>query len=214
MALITDNASLQSEALDFMTRAGQSGNAPTWVQLGESRLNRELPAIETDAPLTGVVGNNSIDISSLSMVQPIALFLAETGRDEVLIDPATEGTYEVAATSGRPGKWSIDTSSINFDRPLDVAYPLRFRYRQKLDLSVTNTNWLLTSHPDVYLAATLMWGAGYNEDWAGGQVWKSILDEAIPSIRNSIAQSKRAVLHVDKALVPRRGNSMADWTAG
>lgn len=214
MALITSYATLQSEALDWMERAGQSGNAPTWVQLAEAKLNREIPAIETDATLTGVVGSNAIDISSLSMAQPIALFLAETGRDERKIDPAMEGTFPVSATSGRPSQWSIDGSNINFDRPLDSDYPFRFRYRQKLSLATSDPNWLLTNHPDVYLAATMMWGAGYNENWSNGQIWKAILDEAIPQIRNQIAQSRRAVLRVDTALAGSRSYSVADWTAG
>lgn len=214
MALITSYATLQSEALDWMERAGQSGNAPTWVQLAEAKLNREIPAIETDATLTGVVGSNAIDISSLSMAQPVSLFLAETGRDERKIDPAMEGTYAVSATSGRPSLWSIDGSSINFDRPLDGDYPFRFRYRQKLNLAVSDPNWLLTNHPDVYLAATLMWGAGYNESWSSGQLWKSVLDETIPQIRSQIAQGRRAVLRVDNALAGSRSYSVADWTAG
>lgn len=214
MALITTYATLQSEALDWMSRAGQSGNAPTWIQMAESRLNRELGAIETDTMLTGTEDSNVISISALSIVQPIALFLAETGIDEREIDPAAEGTYAVRTTSGRPLKWSIDGTNINFDCPLDSAYPFRFRYRQRFALSVTDPNWLLTNHPDVYLAATLMWGAGYNEDWPNGSIWKGVLDESIPQVRHTIAQSKRGTLTVDPALIRKGGYSVADWTAG
>lgn len=211
MALITSYATLQSEALDWMSRAGQTGNAPTWIQLAEARLNRELGAIETDTTLTGTATSNAISLSSLSIVQPIALFLAETGRDEVLVEMATEGTYPVRSTAGKPRVWSIDGSNINFDCPLDANYPFRFRYRQKLDLSTTDPNWLLTNHPDVYLAATLMWGAGYNEDWSNGQVWKSVLDSGIASVKSTIAQSKRAGLNVDPALTAKHHYSLSDW---
>jgi hypothetical protein len=212
MALITNYATLQSEALDWMTRAGQSGNAPTWVQLAEARLNRELGAIETDTTLTGTLNSNAISISALNIVQPIALFLAETGKDQVAISPATEGTFAVSATSGKPTKWSIDGTNINFDCPLDSAYPFRFRYRQELALATTDPNWLLTNHPDIYLAATLMWGAGYNEDWSNGSIWKSVLDEGIASVRHTIAQNKRATLSIDPGLLWKRTYSLANWT--
>lgn len=208
-----DNYSdLQSEALDWMERAGQSGKAPLWIKLAEARLNREIPAVETDTTLTGTAASNVISISAISIVQPIALFLAESGRDEVEIDPAVEGLFPVLATSGRPSQWSVDGTNINFDRPLDSAYPFRFRYRERFALSDSaTTNWLLTNHPDVYLAATLMWGAGYNQDWANGQVWKSVLDEGIPAVRNTIAQSKRSTLKVDPALAKTRHYSMSNW---
>jgi hypothetical protein len=192
---------LQSEALDWMERAGQSGKVETWIQLAEARLNRELPAVETDTTLTGTVDSNAISIAALSIVQPIALFLAESGRDEREIDPAVEGQFAVMNTTGRPSRWSIDGTNINFDRPLDAAYPFRFRYRQRFELSDSaTTNWLLENHPDIYLAATLMWGAGYNQDWANGTVWKQVLDEGIPEVRHTIMQSQRATLRVDPFL--------------
>lgn len=198
---LANYSELQSEALDWMERAGQSGKAPTWIKLAEARLNRELDVVETDTTLTGTVGSRSIDISSVSIVQPIALFIAESGQDEEMLTPKADGTFPYLTDNARPKYWSIDGTNIDFDCPLDQAYPFRLRYRQRFELSDSaTTNWLLTYHPDIYLAATLMWGAGYNMDWANGTVWKQILDEGIPSVKNLIAQNKRAVATVDAAL--------------
>lgn len=191
---------LQASALDWMTRAGQTGQVADWITLAEARLNRDLGAVETDATITGVSGSRTIDISALSLVQPIALFLAEAGNDEVFITPKADGTFPYLTDTGRPAVWAIDGTNIDFDRVLDAEYPFRLRYRQKFNLASSATNWLLTNHPDVYLAATLMWGAGYNEEWSNGSIWKGILEEAIPSIRNTIAQSKRSVSTVDRGL--------------
>lgn len=205
---------LQAAALDWMKRAGQTGQTADWVALAEARLNRELGAVETDTTLTGVAASRRIDISAVSMVQPIALYLAESGRDEVWINPKADGTFPYLTTSGRPTAWAIDGTNIDFDRPLDAAYPFRLRYRQKFNLATSATNWLLTNHPDVYLAAVLMWGAGYNYDWNNGSVWKQTLDEGIPSVRNQIAQKKRAALTVDPGLTSRSRYGLADWTNG
>lgn len=197
---LANYADLQAATLDWMTRAGQSGQVADWITLAEARLNRELGAVETDATILGVVDSRRIDIATLAMVQPIALFRAEVGCDEVFVTPKADGTFPYRADSGRPTIWAVDGDAIDFDCPLDAAYPFRLRYRQKFSLAASSTNWLLTNHPDVYLAATLMWGAGYNEDWSNGSVWKGILDADIPRIRSTIAQSKRALSSVDPAL--------------
>lgn len=198
---LANYSELQSEALDWMERAGQSGKAPTWIKVGEAKLNRRLGVVETDTTITGTIGSRRIDISSVAMVQPIALFIAEVGDDEEELTPKADGTFPYLADNGRPKYWAVDGTNIDFDCPLDAAYPFRLRYRQRFALSdSTPTNWLLTNHPDVYLAATLMWGAGYNQDWQNGAIWKQTLEEAIPEIKNQIAQNKRAVATVDAAL--------------
>lgn len=212
---LSNYTELQASVLDWMVRAGQTGQVVDWITLAEAQLNRKLGPVETDTTLTGVVDSRRIDISAVSIVQPIALFLAEVGSDEVRINPAADGTFPYLTTSGRPTKWAIDGTNIDFDRPLDSAYPFRLRYRQRFALATSSTNWLLTNHPDVYLAASIVWGSAYNKNLSEASAWKQLLDEAIPSIKSSIAQSKRAVLTVDPGLASRGGAlSQSEWTNG
>lgn len=214
---LATGADLQATALDFMVRAGVAADvaaAPVWLALAEGRLNRELGVVETDTTLTGVASSRRIDISSLSMVQPIALFLAETGMKEREVQFKADGTFPYLDTEGRPSFAAIDGTNIDFDCPLSAAYPFRLRYRQRFALTDAGTNWLLTNHPDIYLAAVLMWGAGYHQDWANGSAWKAVLDEGIPSVRHTIAQNKRGTLTVDPGLVATGGGrSLAEWTS-
>ena len=208
---------LQATALDFMERTGVTADTaavPAWVALAEARLNREIGAVETDASLTGTLNSRTIDISSQSMVQPIALMLAETSIDEREVLFRADGTFPYLTTSGRPDFVCVDGTNLKFDRPLDDTYPFRLRFRQKFRLATASTNWLLTNHPDVYLAATLMWGAGYHTDWPNGESWKAILNEAIPSIKSTIAQNKRGVLTVDNALIARPRPTYAELVSG
>lgn len=197
---LSNYTELQAAALDWMERAGQTGQTADWVTLAEAKLNRKLGAVETDVTLTGTANSRTLDISALSIVEPIALFLAETGDDEVMVQPQANGTFPYLDATGQPRIWCIDGTNIEFDRQLDQAYPFRLVYQERFALSVSGTNWLLTNHPDVYLAATMMWGGGYNADWQNGSVWKSMLEEAIPEIKNTIAQNKRGTLRVDRAL--------------
>lgn len=196
-----DYAELQAEAIEWMERAGQAAKAPLWISLAEARFNRELGVVETDAMLTGTFGSRAVDISSLSMTQPIALFLSEPASDEETLTPKAEGTFEYRSGTGRPKFWAINGQTITFDCPLGSPYPFRFRYRQRFALSNgVPTNWLLENHPDLYLAGVLVWGAGYNQDWPNGAVWKQTLEEVIPQVKSQIAQTKRGTATVDPAL--------------
>lgn len=202
---ITNYTELKAALPNWMTRGDLAGQAAECISLAEASLNRELSPVELDATITGVVSSRSIDISALSMVAPIALFLADTGRDEVTMTPKEDGTFAYRVSNGYPRYWGIDGTNIDFDCPLDTAYPFRFRYRQRFSLSdAAPTNWLLTYHPDLYLAATVVWGSVFIQDAPSTSTWVSILNSALPSVRNIIAQSKRSTLTVDPALMRRR----------
>lgn len=202
---ITNYTELKAAVSSWMTRGDMAGQAADCITLAEAALNRELPAVEIDATLTGIVDSRVIDITSQNCVEPIALFVAQTGLDEVELTPLVDGTFPYRTSSAYPRAWTIDGAAINFDCPLDQAYPLRFRFRQRFALSdAAPTNWLLTNHPDVYLAAAIVWGGVFIQDDPATARWASILNSALPSVRSSIVQSKRSTLLVDGALLRRR----------
>lgn len=204
---------LKTAVTTWMTRDDLAGSAADYITLAEAALNRELNPVETDVTLTGTLDSRRIDISAQSCVEPIALFLAQSGYDEIEITRKEDGTFPYLITSGYPRFWSIDGTNIDFDCPLDQAYPFRFRLRQRFALSdAVPTNWLLTNHPDVYLAAVLVWGGLFIRNDSAMTRWASILNSAIPSVRNIIAQSNRGTLTVDPALMRR--NRLFNFTTG
>jgi hypothetical protein len=195
---------------DFVTRTADC------ITLAEAKLNRELGALEADTTLTGTVDSRRIT-TGLSIAEPVALWIAQSGQDEEPIELQADGSFPYETTSGKPSVAAFDEGGtyIDFNCPLDTAYPFRLRYRGRITLSdASPTNWLLTYHPDVYLAASMMWGAGYQEDWQNGALWKGILEEGIPEIKSEIAQSKRGMLKVDPALLGWYGGSSYDIQAG
>lgn len=214
---LSNYTELQAAVLDWMERSGQTGQVPDWITLAEARLNRELGPVETNAALTGSVGDRSLSISGLAMVEPVALWIADPGsEDEQRIDPVAPANMAYIDTTGRPTQWCVDSeANIKLNRPCDVAYAFRFRYRERFALATSATNWLLTNHPDVYLAASIVWGNAYNQDAGAASAWKTILDEAIPSIRSTIAKSRKGTLKVDPALTGRGGSiTYSEWQAG
>lgn len=192
---------LKSSVTSWMARSNLSGQAEDFIMLGESGLNRELGPIELDTTLTGTVGSRSIDISALKCIDPMSLFLVQPGLEERQILKQADGTFPYRDTTGTPRIWAVEGENIDFDCKLDTAYSFRFHFKQRFALSESvPTNWLLTNHPDVYLAACLVWGGLFTKNPAQAAIWKQVLDVGIPQVRWQVSQKHRAPLRVDPAL--------------
>lgn len=204
MAFTATYAGLQTEIATWIARSDLTSYIPNMITMGEAYLNRELPAIEADTTLTGTLDSRRIDITSLSMAEPVALFLAASGEDEIPMLPMADGSFTYLTTSDVPRYYAIDANNtaIDFDCPLNAAYPFRFRYRARFALSDSaTTNWLLTTHPDVYLAASLSFAGAFVKNFQYADMFSRMLSESIRSIKHTVAKSKRGKVVVDEALV-------------
>lgn len=199
---ISTYSELKTAISDWMDRTDLTGNVTDFITLAEARLNRKIDAVETDATLTGTVDSRNVSVSALSVIEPMAVFIADTaGGDEREVQIKAPGTFAYNDTSGEPGFVALNGTNLVFDRPLDVAYSIRFRYRGRFALSdAAPTNDLLTNHPDVYLAACIMWGGIFIRDTASVAGFKSLLDEFMGETSSHIAQRKRGTLSPDPAL--------------
>lgn len=175
----------------------------TYIQLAEAQLNRRLKSVRADASLTGTADSANIDVSSYKVIRPQALWLTTYDVDERLLYKA-DGTFAYEDNSAHPTIWTLDSDNdtINFNCPLDQAHTFRLRYVGRFALSESaTTNQLLTDHPDVYLAACLVWGGIRNQDteFVAGQ--RTLLEGFISEASNYLAQVDRGQLTVDPALV-------------
>lgn len=194
---------LQAAIIDFMARNDLTGNAADFITLAEANLNRELKQVGVTTLLTGVANQDFIDISSLPMEEPRSLFITDNGF-EYELTPRAIGTYTKYEFSGLPTIWSIEGNNIVFDRDLDQNYPMRFVYTGRFSLSdAAPTNDFLTKNPDLYLAASIVWGCTYTKDPAIA-LWKQALDDFIASVKNSEARKMRSNLTVDPMLMQTR----------
>jgi hypothetical protein len=209
---ISNYSELQTAITEWMDRSDLTGNAADFITLAEARLNRRLKGLEIDATLSGTDGAQTIDISSLSLAEPIALYCTTHG-DEYEILLKGNGTIAYKETAGSPEFYVIDGDNIEFNRPQSGDQTYRFVYQARYALSDSvTTNWLLTNHPDVYLAASIVWGNVYIKDIQTAVIFKQTLDEFIKETRNYIAQKKRGNRSVDDALLVNTSNRYASST--
>lgn len=210
---------LKAAIANWMARSGNSNyvaQTGDFIALAEGELNRELGAQETDATLTGTLNSRRIT-TGLTIVEPIALWLAESGVDEEPVQLQPDGSFPYLTTAGKPRMAALDDGGtyLDFECPLEAAYPFRFRYRGRIALSDSaTTNWLLTNHPDVYFAAALVWGAAYNKSFSIGGEWRGLLDRTLPQVKAELARKKRSTLRVDPALSAPLGPGSFNYSTG
>lgn len=182
---ISTYSELKTAIETWRARAGEAritANAADCVMLGETRLNRELPlrVFWINTTLTGVVDSRQLTLPS-DFVEPEFLKLTSNSRFAKLRKrPAAAMNYFSA--SGEPTEWCINGANIDLNRPCASAYTFSFRYRQKLALSDGSpTNWLLTNHPDIYLAAVLLWSGLLIKD-DDVTAWGALLRDGIEKL--------------------------------
>lgn len=198
---LTNHAELKAAVVHWMARADLTGEASDFIALAEARLNRELDPVRMDATLAGKVGERLIDISALACDHPVSLFLARPGQNEVELTPKASGTFPLLAVAGSPRFWAREGEAIGFERALDQDYSFRLHFSQLHRLSESApTNWLLTNHPDLYLAAVLVWGGLFIRDNPYAGQFQAVLNAGLPEVKNAIGRSKRGNLTIDPML--------------
>lgn len=160
-ATIIDFPGLKTAVETWREQAGEAvvqNNVEDCILLGEARLTRDLPLnrMWTNETLYGVDQSRELDLPA-DFVEAEYLKLTTGDRfDEVKRrSPATMRYYSSPSTN--PDKWCINGDVIDLNRPCSGALTFLLRYRMKFTLSTQKPkNWLLTNHPDIYLAAVLM----------------------------------------------------------
>lgn len=200
MALITDYSSLQDALAAFQDRTDTPVDQV--IQLAEARLNRLLKTVEVDTTLTGVIGSRFIDISSLSVINPVSLFSIDTNcPDEIEPVPRAAGSFAYSTFTGFPSMWSRNGDNLAFNCLLGQEYTFRFRYVGRFALSDdAPTNSLLTENPDIYLCACVMWGGLFVADDAIVARYGNPLNTFIAEQKAIEEKNRRGNLTVDPSV--------------
>jgi hypothetical protein len=210
---ITTYSELQTAITDYLGESAlATADVKQMIQLAEARLNRKLKSVRSSASLTGTASSATIDVSSYNVIQPVALYLTTYDEDDEIVYKAP-GTFPYVDTASYPTMYTLiaDNDTIRFNVPLEDAYTFRFEYVGRFALSDSaTTNELLTNHPDVYFAASLVWGGIRLQDAEFAAYQKALLDEFLLETGHYLSQKNRAVLTVDRAITAFTGQGGYD----
>ena len=191
---ITTYTELKAAIADWLLRDDLTAVIPSFISLAEADIARNVRHWLMEERASSTV-NTQYSAVPTGFISPIRLSLTGDGTYE--LEPA--GQAELLAmrqaandTAGRPRYYAITSGQIElFPTPGD-DYTLEVLYHKRIDplSDSTATNWLLESHPDIYLHGALALAAPYLHDDARIGIWKGLYDQGIAGLNMDSDKAK------------------------
>jgi hypothetical protein len=180
---IVDYQSLQDAIVEYLARDFDTtliARIPSFIQMTEAKLNRDLFTRQMEQRATALIDTTSAepeyialpaDFQSmrrvrLSSVQGKPPLEFKSGMQ---MDEYRYGTSDVV---GKPKYFTIFGTEIELGPSPDANYTVEMVYRRNIPALASNTtNWLLTLAPDIYLYGALLESAPYIQQDSRIQVW-------------------------------------------
>ena len=191
---ISNYTNLKTTIADFLNRDDLTSVIPTFIQLGEAQMNRDIRHWEMEARASGQQsqGDQYMQLPA-DWLETIRFHLTSQGTDAVELASLAAIADKRAAVddqAGRPRFYAHVRGEFELFPTPDEDTDFELLYYQKIPaLSVSNTtNWLLEYAPDIYLYASLAHSAPYLAEDARIAVWAQMYAAAVSQLN---AQSER-----------------------
>ena len=193
---ITNYSTLQTTIADFLNRDDLTSVIPTFIQLAEADMNRQVRHWKMESRSTGTqdAGDQYMQIPS-DWLETIRLHLTGSGTSALTLtsraamadirakneDISTVKPYYYTHADGQFELYPTPTEATDFE----------LLYYQKIpDLATNSTNWLLTDAPDVYLYGALLHSAPYLAEDARVAVWAQMYSAAVSNVNRAAEQAR------------------------
>jgi hypothetical protein len=188
---ITNYTNLQTAIADFLNRDDLTSVIPTFIQMAEAQINREIRHYKMEQRSNGEQsgGDEWMQVPA-DWLETIRLHVISGGTSPVTL------TSRAAMADIRAKNENVSTkvpylychSDSQFELYPTPTEDMQFEllYYQKIpDLATNSTNWLLTDAPDVYLYGSLLHSAPYLADDARIATWAQMYAAAVQNVNMS-----------------------------
>jgi len=192
---ITNYTNLQTTIADFLNRDDLTAVIPTFIQLAEAQLNRDIRHYKMEARTSGqqTALDQYMQIPN-DWLETIRMHVTGNGTSPLdlvsraAIQDMRAGTNDTANT---PRYYCHADSQFELYPTPAADTDVELLYYQKIpDLATNSTNWLLTDAPDVYLYGALLHSAPYLAEDARVAVWAQMYSAAVQNV-NSASEKAR-----------------------
>jgi hypothetical protein len=163
---------------------------PTFIQLAEADINRELRNPEMVVRTFATLGEDQEympvpdDYASIRTIEVLGPPPSPLERRDADMLTTLRSLY---STTDQPVFFGIVGREIQFVPPADADYPLELTYHRRLEPLTTDEpeNWLSIAHPDVYIYGALTHAAnflGETGENSRGVAWAGLFKAALASI--------------------------------
>lgn len=184
---------LKSAMADFLNREDLTAVIPTFIAMGEARLNRDVRHWRMQNRATTTIDGQYLTKPG-DWLETIRLHL--TGQNTSAMDLLSaqamadkrQGAENVA---GKPRYYQHSEDQFEVFPTPDSEYAAELLYYQKIpSLSDEEpTNWLLTLAEDIYLYASLLNSAPYLAEDGRAEVWARLYGEAVDKLNTTSQQA-------------------------
>jgi len=187
--VITNYATLRAAVADWLNRADLTDQIPTFIQLAEAGLARDLRVrpmvVRADATI-----DSQYTTLPLDYLEMTTLYLRTSPVTKLQFLTQEEMQLKKSQgypASGTPRYFSVVGTSMEVLPAPDTAQTAEMVYYGKTPAlsDVNTTNWLLTAHPDIYLWSSLVASAPYLRDDGRLETWRGLLGAALDSLMMS-----------------------------
>lgn len=180
--MINDYDSLRQAVADWLARADLTAAIPTFIQLAEQRISRDLKVRQMLTTTTGTASSGLVALPS-GFLSPVRLSVSIGGYD-VALEPLPSENATNDRLGGVAYGYSVEGSNIRIvGGSGSDAYTLTY-YAKLTPLCPTcTTNWAIQDAPDLYLYAALLETAPYIQDDARVAVWSAGYQAAKESLQ-------------------------------
>jgi len=180
---ITNYGELKSAVGDFLNRSDLTSVIPTFIDFAEAEFNRVLRIRQMVARAEAVIDTRFSAVPS-DFIEAKDLVIV-TGTPVTPLQFVTQQEMaqirnEELTAAGKPLYFSVVGGQFEVCPTPDDEYTLEMSYFAKIDALTddTDTNWLLTDYPDLYLYTSLMHSAPYLKDDERLAVWAQLATKA------------------------------------
>jgi len=194
---ITNYTNLQTTIADFLNRDDLTSVIPTFIQLAEGQMNREVRHYKMEARSNGQqTGGDQYMQVPADWLETIRLHLTSSGTSALTLmsraaiadirakneNVSTVLPYYYCHSDGQFELYPTPVEDTDFEL-------LYYQKIPNLSSSVT-TNWLLTDAPDVYLYGALLHSAPYLAEDARVAVWAQMYSAAVQNVNNASEKAR------------------------
>lgn len=179
-----NRSELLNAVSDWLHRADLDTPAATFLQLAESRLNRDLllSRYATTTTLTIPAAASSVDLPADYRE---GRSLTSSDGEWTQVSPERLGQRVAAGSSAK--EWAVYSGALHIPFAAEEDITLELAYWQRIPAltELVTTNWLIETHPDVYLWAALELAAVYTANQAVAVAYGARAAAAIEAVRRA-----------------------------
>ena len=195
---MTTYVQLRTDIADWMAREDLTSKIPTFVDLAEAAIRRDVRVRDMEASTDLTLSAQSVSLPT-DFIEARRLYLDNTSSRELdYLTPERFYDSAVYALSGNPRAYTIEGNNIIFAPAPSGSPTAKLLYLSAYDAlsGDADTNWIMTNAYDVYLFGSLFHAAVYTEDDSKAQKYGELYRVSVREINKQDNLSRFSGSHL------------------